>query len=468
MVKRNRRKIKIMTGLFLCLTIGLLSGCKKDTVDYRIDDEETAGGDNASLLAQFADAKEWKDDWEGTTEEGGSVNIHVDTEIKVPQVDSMSVMELTTQKADAAYKEKIIKAVFGDTDVYYYDDVHLPKELLQKAIDEWKETKEIYQEIDMDTTEMDEMITLCEEALKTASDEYTLATDYEADVYLGYRNGIAYVLTFYSYSTEKGEEILNISLEPQDYNEVGPEGMDVGAMSGEFYITTGEEPEKTYENPCELTEQEATKMAESFLGNIGITGMVHQDTSALMWLSEDFAYSDESGQEGEEVTDGYYVTFALGVDEVTFSDFGELYEYSNYHSYGDGNSWFLGTPTATVCVTDDGVVSAYVYPVVEITKITQDVKLLPLENIQNIMRSELTENSSQFLTYGTKTQNYDDMELIYFLVKDKTKAGYYSYVPTWRLCRIQDTPEAYMSNPVLINAIDGSVINLLEGVQNSQ
>ena len=60
----------------------------------------------------------------------------------------------------------------------------------------------------------------------------------------------------------------------------------------------------------------------------------------------------------------------------------------------------------------------------------------------------------------------NSIELTYFRVQDKEKEGYYSYIPVWRICRQaklgNEIMEETVYNPVLINAIDGTIINLRE------
>ena len=104
------------------------------------------------------------------------------------------------------------------------------------------------------------------------------------------------------------------------------------------------------------------------------------------------------------------------------------------------------------------------YNPIEVTAVTKDVKLLPLENIQNIIQDELKNHTDEFqCNEKNGSYSFNSLELIYFRVPDDAKEGYYSYVPVWRLCDAygeEDEHRTY-ANAIFINAIDGSAIHAL-------
>ena len=83
-------------------------------------------------------------------------------------------------------------------------------------------------------------------------------------------------------------------------------------------------------------------------------------------------------------------------------------------------------------IMDEGVIGMELCCPIEITSVTKDVELLSMENIQTIMRNELTEHIDQYPSLES-VNYYTNMELIYFRIRDEEKKGYYSYVPVWRL-----------------------------------
>lgn len=80
-----------------------------------------------------------------------------------------------------------------------------------------------------------------------------------------------------------------------------------------------------------------------------------------------------------------------------------------------------------------------------------------METIQKIMKSEVTEHTGRYDFSGGN--GFNAMELIYFRMKNVDEPGSYSYVPVWRLC---NESEYSYDNPILVNAIDGTVIHLLD------
>ena len=88
------------------------------------------------------------------------------------------------------------------------------------------------------------------------------------------------------------------------------------------------------------------------------------------------------------------------------------------------------------------------------------------------MRGQVSGKYEEFRFKPRKTErstyiNFDyillfqRLELIYFRIKDKENEGCYSYIPAWRLSGGNDYPQ-YFENPLLINAIDGSVIDFYD------
>lgn len=116
--------------------------------------------------------------------------------------------------------------------------------------------------------------------------------------------------------------------------------------------------------------------------------------------------------------------------------------------------------TMTVDVTDSGLIGITMCYPITVEEITEQVELLPVSVVQGIMRQEIVEHTDRYIDNGRGGSiAFNALELIYFRVKDGDTAGAYSYVPTWRLSR---RSEQGYDHPVLVNAIDGSVIYLEE------
>ena len=66
---------------------------------------------------------------------GTDEKVKITADIRVPECDTMSVTEVERIPCTKEFKEKVIKAYFGDSQVYYYDYVHMTKKELEEIIE---------------------------------------------------------------------------------------------------------------------------------------------------------------------------------------------------------------------------------------------------------------------------------------------------------------------------------------------
>ncbi|MGN0342189.1 MAG: DUF6034 family protein [Roseburia sp.] len=495
----NIRKFLSM-GLAACVGAGVLTGCGNKTVDYSLDDTEvteSTQGESSSGLAQLTDAKKWEAEWKATTESGNAIEFNVNAEITVPEADSMHVIEVQAPVEEDAYTEQVAKAVFGDEEVYYYDDVRLPKEPLQEKIADYEDEIAANQvlledehhpvgaymekEIQNTIQEEQEKLAACKAALKTASENYTPVDVYDGEVYRGMIDGAAYILRVewpssngkITFSDAEGGVIsvevegdgplneqkeVEISLYPEDVYQVCPE--EVAEAEGLAYETFSLE---NCENECALTEAQAGDIAKQTLENVGFSNPVQRRTDAVYWYGDIEDLGDGTFQTNTQRTDGYWFRYELGIDELSLTGFGGE---ALYWDYDKSSGFYSMGAYADVYVTERGVIAMEVHNPVEVTGVTREVKLLPLENIQKIISDELMEHPERYPFAGQTQVSFNAMELIYFRVHDDSREGYYSYIPAWRLCdHTGDFFGLTCENTVMVNAMDGSVIDLAEEFQ---
>lgn len=494
---------KMMAGMSLCMVATLLSGCGTRTVDYNVDDTEvteSAPEEGISDFARMADVGTWDAAWNATTGSGNTINFQVNAKIKVPDVDSMYVIEVKAPKAGEAYNDQVVKAVFGDGEVFYYDDVRLPRELLQEKIKNYEDSiaanqafvdnnqntgvQEYYDDINRTIQEDQEKLSACREALKMASEDYILVSAYDSDAYRGIIDGTAYILRIewsaadmasgIVYPNDDGsiamisrpttddtalneQETVTISLSPEDIYQVCPE--EVSSLPDLCVFDADATDDEV--NESVLTAEEADQLAKAALENMGFPNPVQSKTNVLCWAGD--MKDSEDGDSGFQTyrTDGYSMQYVLGMDELSLTGFGAEVQYSEY----DKSSLLYSMAAyAEVSVTERGVITMHVHNPIEVVSMTEDVKLLPIEKIQKIICDELENNPEQFPFSGQATVSFHSMELIYFRVCDDSREGYYSYIPAWRLCEKKQGGETY-ENVVVVNAIDGSIIDLAEEFQ---
>lgn len=434
------------------LIIGLLCGCSDKKVNYNLDSEKTDTekntGDSGSL-SQFKDAEKWTEQWEFETEEGKKYTLKINADITIPNVDTMSVAEAEKVVLNAEYKEKFLKSFFHEGDIYYYDREHLTKSALENKIEnteEWinsfkqlqeegKASEETFEGLE----EYEEQRRQLQQLMETASDSYTVAEDFEScNEYLGYQDKIPCIVNFY-----QEEDGTYIDISPHKDSFYGPEVLQDkdkcvnDAYGNDEYFERGYTISDTITNQCTVSAKEAQAIAEQFLVQIGYANYVLTAAKDISWTGYDAVNDDETSDlwtNEETVTYGYCFYYSTGMDGVAFENSG----------------------TIRMVITDAGIVEASITSPMTITKVTKGVNLLPLSTVQDIMEDEVMEHPDAYHFHKNGMATF--MELIYFSVKDKSKENICSYVPVWKLSGEIESNTYGNYDPILINAIDGSVI----------
>lgn len=461
----------------------LLTGCGEKVVDYGTDGTEKAAAEakaGSAGVEQFADAGHWTAQWSVMRENGSTIDIDVDADIWTWDVKEMYVIGVSELDIeDEECKEKIAGNIFDAGNIYYYDNVHLPKKQLEEKIDLYEKIMQSYADAEDDYARMEYEdanagLELCRDRLMTASDEYTVAEDFAADAYLGCRNNIPYELYF---DRESGTAVPDLKssaiyMYPQDIYMVCPEEMknEENLMCVPWYTAVARK------NYCEMTEEEAKKTAEQFLADLGLEYPVCTFSEGLIWGSEEAmrgSYSmNTKEEEDERHLEGYVFYFDAGTDDVSFPAFGVEDDYIDWLIREDPleRRVYSLNARAVVYVTDEGVIKLDAENPILVEEVSEPVTLLPLETVQEILKNELEQNYTDYCFAKTEEETKDSfggMGLIYFRLRDRNEEGRYSYVPAWRLSdtrmkTLSGSRTIYPFYPVLVNAVDGSVIHFME------
>ncbi len=487
----GKMHLKLGSAVLVCLLgISFLAGCsEKKTVEYDMsgntEDTHTESGGSYGTLEQFADAPGWNDDhWSTTTEEGMQVQMNLENvELVLPEAEEMFVVEVNEPEFDAAYKERVIKKLFTAGEIYDYDTEHMPKKDLLEKRELLQEAYESYEgEDDKGKDRLLEEIQGCDEALNTAGDTYTPTEGFEAGEYLGERGGLSYILSFRDVSEDEWNcRSKEIDFTPKDIYQVCPK--EVSEVEGLYYDVV-DFGFGTVENECEISEEEACGLADSFVKELGLEYPVRSVVKPLAWWKGRDSYNVEA----KYLAHGYVVSYDFGVGDVSFVMQGVQENYGNLKEKSESEKpKYNMNARLDVCVTEKGVIGVQAHNPVEIIGTSKDVKLLSMETVKEIMRKQTKENPELFrfcvpsnVDYGwglgikpnkkdwSLGVTYNELSLIYFRVRDKENAGHYSYIPAWRLSDWM-VFESYINgfridNPVIINAIDGSVIDFYDEI----
>ena len=475
-MKKGIQTSLFKVGVISALAAGILTGCgsREERVDYAIDGitekEQPQREGGKSGLLQFEEEEMWKETCtlkvgESESEWGVSPifeDIQVNANISVPQTQQVAVIEVEEPVFDAAYEKTLAENIFDSKEIYYGDIAHLPRKDLEKLQPDQltQEQKEILNHID----------------IANAGDIYTLADEYKVDEYIGSYAGILYHLSFAELAGERCRQ-KQIIMTPQNLEEICPEKY----RKQEDLACTPWMFGDWAENECRLSEDDAKKEARLFIENLGLDYSVISCTRPLIWGDSSEIY-DLTGV-GESDTwgvNGYVFSFDLGIDDISFVDFGTEDDYGHYWYYGsewswlnidtEGNTQYSLNARLDIYITDQGIVRMVINNPMEITGVSEGVELLPLDTIKR-MTKEIMEKQWKSLRFDYDTKYFDEMELIYFRVQDKDNLRKYSYVPTWRLSSVTRDTAAHkitIRNPVFINAIDGSAVDYFNEIYDMQ
>lgn len=455
-------KKMLSLGLSCFLVTGLLCGCEGKTVDYSVDTEQPAEAATGSLV-QFAEEERWIDKWTIPMTDGNEFSMSVNAEVTVPDTDAMYVVEVEETALDAEWKQQFLKLFYGGDTFYYHDMAHYPKEELDTLIGYCEDTiaaveSPDYQEdydgekqilLDINKEKIEEYQSYRE----NAPDDYVLAEKFDdCNDYLGEVGGILCTVQFPTKGEEGAERVVSVNAYPLDREAFGPESeFDYESMYKEA------QPSGISENTCDISMDEARDLANDFLGRMGRTNQVCYDESDAVWVR---VARDETGRAfaSEEVTYGYTFFYGTGVSNVSFAQFGDVNSFDVFSDEIDWDNVYDFAEKTVITVTDEGVVGVDMSYPVTVKTVSQPVEMLSLGTIQSILKDEVVNHGGDNDDFQGKPYFFA-LDLIYFRVKDDAKEGSYSYVPTWRLSA--RSGEFYY-HPVLVNAIDGSVIHIEE------
>lgn len=450
-----KRKV-LACGLILVLTAGMTAGCGKKEVDYSIDkkssEQSSVSGDNS--LTEFKDAEKWSDEWTIVDENGRSRTLVVDAEVIVPDVDNMSVVEVKRAQMDAGFRERFLQSFFEKGDIYYYDEAHWPKNEIYKRIAELEEESEQWD--DETNAQIEEAIEDLAGFLPEASEDYTAAEDFTScNTFAGYRGDVLCVVHFWGQETvaDTGDTIGNfISAGAAEQEESAPKSLAEYDEVGYCGVTEGSQSDESL-NECKYTKEDARNIADSYLKAIGISNGILIEEGQSEWIGRKYN-GDGSVADEKSVNYGYSFSYGIGIDGMAFLQY---LHYARVDTEWDDEAKpgdFFDGESITIRVTDEGVDEVLWKDPVEIRNISDSVELLPLDTIKNIFANEAVEHAERYDFRNNMA--FNRLELNYIAIKDNSDEGVFAYVPVWRLER---SDNAY---PILVNAVDGSVLYILK------
>lgn len=432
----------------------LENGSTEEEIDTKTDtSDESAAIFNKGKLSDSLGIQDGK--WETTfavnAEDIKKVKIHVDVEL--PDTDHMSVEELKLHlNAPDAIKD-IADKLFDNGKVGVLDEEQYPKwklEMLipqyEKRVAEWNERpieaedEESKKMLEENKKEDEERLNKYKKQLSQASDDMVMSDDYGENDYWGEIDGKTWELVKYEAGND---EYYGIDARLGNSRE----GLVTEVDAKKAYIYTSLVQEDV-ENVSSISKEDAIRQAENFLSEIGYGEYEVKEAASIKWEIESY-----DSKQSEEFVEGYQVNFGRAVDGIQVSTGNyslSPIEENTIETYMDEEAW--------VTVTDVGVIRFGVQcPRTLRVDSEEETALLSFDKIQRRVEEVIEEKAIQkspdiFPQSGNTLELYY-MDLVYLVLTGDE----YIVIPVWRIYDMRDN---VINSCIVLNAIDGSEINL--------
>ncbi|MBR1391629.1 MAG: hypothetical protein IJ567_09370 [Lachnospiraceae bacterium] len=388
---------------FTLAAIGLsTAGCgtgEHDSGGYSIEDTEQGEGRMVYELSDFDKNTRWKESWQVSDAAGDEIAVNIDAKVELPGLNNMSVITVRRQEYGEEYYQEVLGRLYGDNDVsrIYHSKANT---------NAFTGLSSLAWGLDRDQRE--------------DADNHFLS---DMDVYEGTVDGNLYDTSFVSMD----DTVLAVFYELKEIELAAPS--QAKGASQIVYEETGYSPLSS--NRCEMSVEQAQELADDFLSRTQLGTGEYLGVASVIWCGVEPGEGEDTWISQEAQDDGYVFTY----------------------QYQQNGQPFMDDVKTHVYINDFGIFAVLVENPTDITSVTDQVGLLPLDTIQDIMRDELNRNAAYYLTDDNRSWNSDSLELRYERVNDQEDAFVSSYVPKW----ILKTKPEYENLPVYVNAIDGCV-----------
>ncbi|MGN0367984.1 MAG: DUF6034 family protein [Wujia sp.] len=476
-------------------TLGLaLSACGKKEVKYQPDSpatmgdaqEEEGGNKLESGLAKSLGVEETLIE-NITTDDGESIKIYGD--VLVPDTNELSVYHAKKKSFDdMEVRKDIVEKISDDGKIYSANEEDLPTYILSKRANQtrqslsyWEEEiqnatddsiKEDYQKYYQDEKEV---LDRYEQLIASAGDEF-VETTYDAwkavenkkdDETINYlecqviimRDGKPWYLMVDSYS--------GMTMSAVDYKDYFPDkAEEYESIEGSFY------KEGNGKVVDDALQSAYVDPAIEFIRELNIGEFRSQ---GRVYIPSFYGTKEENGKyDSKNIGDvgAYLVSFVRDLDGVGI-DAGKYWSMCTYENVEESYSYYpvekYLPEEILICVGENGqILGMNMAGIIETPQVqTQGVELLQFDQIKEIILNQLQSNppvngngwsssDDESIKYDIQ-RAYSDLKLEYFRMPDENNEEEFVIVPVW--CLQGDMSDSYSSINLIINAMDGSVID---------
>jgi hypothetical protein len=457
MKKGNVEKGILLFGILLAVT-----GCGKSKVGYDVDVPETANNsqspdlsDSGSLAARLG----IPEGYTGAIDVGNSSLSKIsidDTNIQVPDTDSMNVVYLSASSYSNEYKKNVCESILDKSQgIYAWEYGIQSKEDIQTQIDLYERYKENDIANGGTGTGYDAYLNyLNEEILEApASVEYQTAGDYSGNCYMGYIGNTRYEIDF-SENADGGVSGFSICmLDIMNGNIMDYKPYDYAVAADMTSAKNIENMEENIENQCSLSEDDAVRMANGYLADAGISGYTLTDIDDVIWL-----YYDIDGDNFKSIEDGYTMEYSMAIDNVPVYN-GQIWNVENIQQEGYAISY--QTEIYSVTVDGNGLLSMECTVDMSAVETEENVNLLTWEQLLEQANQNISEYYEEYpSSYGSIS--FNNIRLTYFLDVASYDKAQYEYVPAWVFAKCEESEDNNPVELVVLDARDGHVIDISE------
>ena len=454
--KMRYKKMAALAIAGVLATGTALTGCGKKNIDYSVDGGSGNGGsaDSGSLQGKYG----IPESCDTTLDTGSSglskLAIEAD-EVSVPSTVDLPIVYAKKKEISNDAKKQLVESLLEkDKGIYAFDYDNMTKSDIQEQIDQYEKEKKnsIANGDTSGASWYDSMIDGLKDQLQKAPDEYPAAKDYSGKELLGEINGRKFLVNVDDQVGVSGFVGLKdqlITYRPKD------------GASGVYFSTpdTGDDltdVDMSSTNVCTFSKDEAQSIADEFVNKIGMADVTLNKAQDLYW----YYYGTDGTTESVDV-DGYVFSYTRSINNQPTASV-DIYNVDNIMQ--DDASVSVPAEQCEVYVDSNGVISANWVNYLEITDKTESKDLL---SFNDLMEKANTNIAEYYTTYPTryKKVEFNDMKLAYYLEKTD-EDGVFKYVPAWILSQYEDMEDSnnanYPTQMVVLDATDGSVIDLLE------
>ena len=456
--------MKKVKSFVIILALCTLTACGRKEVDYSVDDsQDSSSGYSDISMETISEKIGVEEQWEEVIDEGKLKKVYAD--VVVPEVTGMKVVDVepVDYPADPEAKEQFIRSITDGTIYYNYwkkEDYDWHIATVQEELD--------YLEAEGgDDTYYDsryEYLGYLEAERENAPESYIPAEDFKNNGYYLEYNEMLYTIEFIEYSNTDYKSIefgLWDNADLVDMENINLYLYDVPMVEGD-------------ENRCTMTAEEAKSEAQEFINSLNVGVFSCVDTMALKYSiytnSNRYEVVMTDTTEQIEYLDGYTFRFVRSIDGINVDGNyylnGNIYSSQVIETLDDTTINYGWAPESSmeeifIRVNDKGIVAMTYHSPMEITGVNaENVKLLAFDEVKSSIAYVIDEK-----TYYEYT-SFKYLELTYFLYHDKEEDKH-CIIPVWRLT--DKTMDLILRNNekfsyVVINAMDGSVINVGEQI----